>query len=76
MLYREVVSRYRPDIVIVALFVGNDVTDNSIRLTRAPRIYFDLDGEDGVRRLPFSALDRAGLPASPFAVTWAKGRQR
>ena len=55
VLYREVVSRYEPDIVILALFVGNDITDNSRRLTRAPRIYFDLTDDGGVRALPYSA---------------------
>lgn len=59
VLYREVVSLYEPDIVILALFVGNDVTDNSRLLTRAPRIYFDLADDGGVRRasnaVPISA---------------------
>ncbi len=53
VLYQEVVARYQPDIVVLALFVGNDVTDNSRRLTQAPRIYFEL-ADDGVRRLPYS----------------------
>ena len=54
-LYREVVAQYAPDIVVLALFVGNDVTDNSRRLTRAPRIYFELGDDGGVRQLPYSA---------------------
>jgi len=54
VLYHEVVAQYEPDIVILALFVGNDVTDNSRRLTRAPRIYFDLADDGGIRRLPYS----------------------
>jgi hypothetical protein len=42
-LYRNLVSAYQPDVVLLAFFVGNDFADNSHRLTRAPRIYFDLD---------------------------------
>ena len=62
VLYQEVVSNYQPDIIILALFVGNDVTDNSRLLTRAPRIYFDLAPDGGVRRLPYSALE--GRPSA------------
>ena len=62
VLYQEVVSNYQPDIIILALFVGNDVTDNSRLLTRAPRIYFDLAPDGGVRRRPYSALE--GRPSA------------
>jgi len=41
--WREVAAGYRPDIVLLAFFTGNDLGDNSSRLTRAPRAYFDLD---------------------------------
>jgi lysophospholipase L1-like esterase len=43
--WREVVAGYRPDLVLLAFFTGNDLGDNSARLTRAPRVYFDLGGE-------------------------------
>jgi hypothetical protein len=55
VLYREVASRYHPDIVVCAFYVGNDLADNSPRLTRAPRIYFDLDPSGALRQLPFRA---------------------
>jgi len=41
--WREVVAGYAPDVVLLAFFTGNDLGDNSVRLTRAPRLYFDLD---------------------------------
>jgi hypothetical protein len=49
-LYRKLVAGYQPDLVLLAFFVGNDFSDNSRRLTRAPRIYFDLDGRGALRR--------------------------
>lgn len=54
-LYREVVSRYRPDIVLCAYFMGNDFTDNSNRLSNNPRIYFELDSRGELVQVPFSA---------------------
>jgi lysophospholipase L1-like esterase len=41
--WRTVVSAYAPDVVLLAFFTGNDLGDNSVRLTRAPRVYFDVD---------------------------------
>lgn len=41
--WRTVASGYAPDVVLLAFFTGNDLGDNSVRLTRAPRVYFDLD---------------------------------
>lgn len=52
-LYREVLSRYSPDLVVLVFWVGNDLADNSLALTRAPRLYFDLDSEGRLRQLPF-----------------------
>ena len=43
--WRQVVAGYGPDLVLLAFFTGNDLGDNSSRLTRAPRVYFELDGE-------------------------------
>ncbi len=54
-LYRHVVARYRPDLVIAAYFVGNDFSDNSTRLSRFPRIYFELSDAGELVQLPFSA---------------------
>ena len=53
-LYREVLARYTPDLVVVLFWVGNDLADNSPALTRAPRLYFDLDHEGRLRQLPFA----------------------
>jgi lysophospholipase L1-like esterase len=43
--WREAVAAYAPDVVLLAFFTGNDLGDNCSRLTRAPRVYFELDGE-------------------------------
>lgn len=43
--WREAVAPYGPDLVLLAFFNGNDLGDNCSRLTRAPRVYFELDGE-------------------------------
>ena len=68
-LYRGLVSAYEPDLVLLALFVGNDFADNSGRLTRARRIYFDLD-EGGVLR-------ERGRPAAPGPLTlWLQRHSR
>jgi hypothetical protein len=66
VLYREVARRYRPDVVLCAFFVGNDLADNSHRLTRAPRIYFELDAQGELRRRPFSAADTRGSPLADW----------
>jgi lysophospholipase L1-like esterase len=54
-LYESLVRRYRPDMVVCAFCVWNDLADNDNRLTASGnRIYFELD-EDGVlRELPRS----------------------
>jgi hypothetical protein len=53
-LYREVLARYSPDLVVLLFWVGNDLADNSLALTRAPRLYFDLDREGRLRQLPLA----------------------
>lgn len=58
VLYRELVRRYQPDIVLVAFFVGNDLADNSSRLTSADRIYFELGDDGRLRQLPRSRRSR------------------
>jgi lysophospholipase L1-like esterase len=55
VLYRERVRRYRPDVVVLAFFLRNDVIDNSARLGTNPRIYFDFDARGKPQPLPFSA---------------------
>lgn len=54
-LYREVLAGYSPDLVVLVFWAGNDLADNSPALTRAPRLYFDLDEAGRLRRLPFAA---------------------
>lgn len=70
VLYREVVSRYRPDIVICAFFTGNDFGDNSRRLTSSRnRLYFDTDESGRLVRLP--------RPAAPSLVSgWLNRHSR
>ncbi len=76
-LFRHLVSRYSPDVVVCAFNVGNDLADNSRRLTSARRIYFDLDETGELVRLPFAARSR---PLSNWAnqysrfYIWLKGR--
>ena len=60
VLYREVVARYNPDVVVEAFFVGNDLADNSRELSNNPRIYFDLDDAGNLHQLPLSG-GRAAL---------------
>jgi len=44
VLYRELVRKYKPDVVVCAFCVMNDLGDNCRRLTSSrSRIYFDLD---------------------------------
>ena len=54
-LYRAVLERYAPDLVLLVFWVGNDLADNSYELTRAPRLYFELDAAGRLRQLPFVA---------------------
>lgn len=55
VLYRELASRWDPDVVLCAYFVGNDLADNCSRLSQNPRIYFDLDEQGNLYQEPFSA---------------------
>jgi hypothetical protein len=52
VLYRQTASRYNPDLVLLAFFVGNDLGDNCSRLTTAPRIYFELDDRGDLQQGP------------------------
>jgi hypothetical protein len=78
VLYREVARRYHPDVVLCAFFTGNDLADNSSRLTQAPRIYFELDEHGELRQQPFTmaASERAGmahwLDANSRFYAWQK----
>lgn len=46
ILYRKLASKYDPDLVICAYYVGNDFSDNCDRLSWYPRLYMNLT-EDG-----------------------------
>ena len=56
VLYRELARRFEPDVVLCVFFAGNDLGDNSIRLTQRNRIYFDLGEEDALVQLPYPSL--------------------
>ena len=54
-LYEAVVRRYRPDVVVCAFCVWNDLADNDNRLTASGnRVYFELDDDGTLRELPRS----------------------
>jgi lysophospholipase L1-like esterase len=67
--WREVAAGYRPDLVLLAFFSGNDLGDNSARLTRAPRAYFDLDEEGRLLR-------REGPQPTPALARWLDRHSR
>jgi lysophospholipase L1-like esterase len=67
--WREVVAAYRPDLVLLAFFTGNDLGDNSARLTRAPRVYFDLDEEGRI-------LQGDGPEPTPALARWLDRHSR
>jgi len=77
--WRGVAGGYRPDLVLLAFFTGNDFGDNSSRLTRAPRAYFDLDEAGrlvpGLEPEPTSALAR-WLDRSSRLYVWQKAAFR
>jgi hypothetical protein len=68
-LYRAVLDRYAPDLVLVVFWVGNDLADNSYELTHAPRLYFDLDTAGRLRQLPFAF--QSG-PVSRWLDRWSR----
>lgn len=53
VLYRELVREYDPDVVVVALYEGNDFSDNSHELSSNQRIYLELVGDELTTR-PFA----------------------
>ena len=60
VLYREIVSKFDPDVVLCCYFVGNDLADNCRRMTSSPRIYFELDENGELEQQPLAA-GRAAL---------------
>ena len=61
--WRRVAATYRPDVVLLAFFTGNDFGDNCSRLTNAPRLYFELD-ERG------SLVAGPEAPPTPAVTRW------
>jgi len=55
VLYRKLVTKYDPDIVVCAYHVGNDFSDNCSRLDSNPRIYMRLDENGDLEIEPYSA---------------------
>lgn len=75
LAYREVVRNFTPDIVLCSFFTGNDLADNSNRLTSNPRIYFDFDESGECVQLPFSsgrAATSRWLNANSRLYVWQK----
>lgn len=69
VLYRKLASKYAPDLVVAAFFVGNDLSDSSREMDNYPRIYLELDEAGNLRQRPFGA-GRAG------ASTWLNQHSR
>lgn len=73
-MLRHYVWRYDPDIVLLALFAGNDLRDNSRRLSPdGVRPYYTLAGDDlkldqSFRRHPYYVDAQSGY--SRFKVRW------
>lgn len=55
VVYRKLAAQWHPDIVLVAFFLGNDISDSSRELDNYPRIYFDINGDGQLTQRPFSA---------------------
>lgn len=55
VLYRNIVAKYQPDVVLCAFFVGNDLSDMSSRIGTNPHLYFDVDEQDRLFQEPYSS---------------------
>jgi len=55
VLYRKLVTKYDPDIVICAYYIGNDFSDNCSRLDSNPRIYMRLNDRGELEVEPYLA---------------------
>jgi hypothetical protein len=62
-LYRGLVRRFAPDVVVLAFFYGNDLSDTLYEISdRYGRMYFELDDAGALRPRPYDA--------SPAIVRW------
>ncbi len=71
-VYRNLVRRYRPDIVVCVFAVINDLADSSPRMTRTAAIYFDLDERGELRQLPIKAESSGWLNRHSRFYIWQK----
>lgn len=55
LVWRDIVRAYRPDIVVVCFFDGNDLADNCRQLTTGHRPYFTLGSNGDIELLPMAA---------------------
>ncbi len=70
VLYREIVRKYRPDVVVCAFCVTNDFGDNCTRLTsNRGRIYFELDGDGQLAQVPL-------VPGRAKLTSWLNRHSR
>ena len=70
VVYRELVRKYQPDVVVCAFCVLNDLGDNCSRLTsNGSRIYFDLDGDGELVQLPL-------VPGRARLTSWLNQHSR
>ena len=73
--YRETARRYQPDLVLLAFNAGNDLADNCTCLSRAPRLYFELDQRGRLVERPYSppaAALRAWLDRHSRLYVWQR----
>jgi hypothetical protein len=73
--YRQIARRYHPDVVVVAFNAGNDLADNCSCLSRAHRLYFDLDPHGNLvehRFTPPAAVLGAWLDRHSRFYVWQK----
>ncbi len=58
VLFRRLVTKYNPDIVICAYYIGNDFSDNYDRLSTYPRIYMDMDQNGDLYIKPYFTVQK------------------
>jgi len=74
-LYKELASKYDPDLVICAYFLGNDFSDNCDRLSWNPRIYMNIDKHGELCKKPVPVKKRklsAWLNKNSLFYVWQK----
>ncbi|HVU85792.1 MAG TPA: SGNH/GDSL hydrolase family protein [Pirellulales bacterium] len=70
VLYREIVRKYHPDVVVCAFCVNNDFGDNCSRLTsNRGRIYFEVGADDQLVQVPL-------LPGRAALTSWLNRHSR